>query len=52
MTIFWFVVWLVADLIGDRAPIRFNPANIWAVTLLLTAALDLNRAQGVPRRRR
>jgi hypothetical protein len=52
MTIFWFVVWLVADLIGDRESLLFDPPNWWAGTLLLTVALDLNRAQGVPRRRR
>jgi hypothetical protein len=29
MTIVWFVIWLVADLIGDREPLRFDPLNWW-----------------------
>lgn len=45
MTIVWFVVWLVADLVGDREPLRFDPLNWWAATLLLCIALDLNRPQ-------
>ena len=48
MTIFWFVVWLVADLIGDAEPLRFDPVNVWAGTLILAAALDLSRAGGIP----
>jgi hypothetical protein len=43
MTILWFVVWLVSDLVGDRAPLRLDPPNWWVATLLLTVALDLNR---------
>jgi hypothetical protein len=43
VTIAWFVVWLVADLVGDRAPLRLDPPNWWTVTLLLVIALDLNR---------
>ena len=34
MTIVWFIVWLVADLIGDAEPLRFDPVNIWAGTLI------------------
>ena len=45
MTIVWFVVWLVADLVGDSEPLRFDPPNWWAATLLLALALDLNRPQ-------
>ena len=45
MTIIWFVVWLVADLLGDREPLLFDPLNRWAGTLLLAIALDLNRPQ-------
>ena len=43
MTIAWFVVWFVADLVGDHAPLRLYPPNWWTVTLLLVIALDLNR---------
>lgn len=50
MTIVWFVVWLVSDLVGDREPLRFDPLNWWAATLLLSVALDLNRPQVIGRR--
>jgi hypothetical protein len=50
MTIVWFVIWLIADLIGDREPLRFDPLNWWAATLLLVIALDINRPQVLPRR--
>jgi hypothetical protein len=43
MTLIWFVVWLIADVIGDREPLSFNPVNWWAGTLLVTVALDLAR---------
>ena len=43
MTLLWFVVWLVANSIGDNEPLTFAPVNIWAGTLLGAAALDLGR---------
>jgi hypothetical protein len=43
MTLVWFVIWLVADLIGDREPLRFDPVNWWAATLMLVVALDLSK---------
>jgi hypothetical protein len=45
MTVVWFVVWLIANLIGDREPLLFDPLNWWAATLLLAIALDINRPQ-------
>ena len=50
MTIIWFIVWLIADSIGDREPLRFDPVNWWAATLILSVALDINRPQVLPRR--
>ena len=50
MTLVWFVVWLVANSIGDEESLVFDPVNGWAATLLLTAALDLAR-QHAPERR-
>ncbi len=50
MTIVWFVVWLVADLIGDPEALHFDPVNAWAGTLILAAALDLNRSVATSRR--
>jgi hypothetical protein len=50
MTIVWFIVWLIANNIGDHEPLLFNPANVWAATLVLAVALDINRPQVLPRR--
>ena len=49
MTVLWFVVWLVSDLVGDREPLVFDPVNWWTGTLLLAIALDINRPP-IPRR--
>jgi hypothetical protein len=43
MTILWFVVWLIWNLVGDREPLEFAPVNFWAGALLLCVALDLGR---------
>lgn len=43
MTLLWFIVWFVADLIGDEEPLTFDPVNGWAGVLLLALALDLAR---------
>ena len=50
VSIIWFIVWLIADHIGDHAPLLLNPPNVWATTLLLVVALDINRPQILPRR--
>jgi hypothetical protein len=51
MTLLWFIIWLIANSIGDHAPLLWNPVNIWAGTLLLAIAIDLSR-QHVPAGRR
>jgi hypothetical protein len=53
MTIIWFVIWIIADHVGAREPLLFNPVNIWAGTLILAIALDLGAAHatGTARRR-
>jgi hypothetical protein len=51
VTIAWFVIWLIADLIGDHEALRFDPLNWWTATLILAIALDINRPQVVGRRR-
>lgn len=43
MTLVWFVIWLIADNLGDREALLFDPLNAWAWTLLLVVALDLGR---------
>lgn len=41
MTLVWFVVWLISNVIGDRESLSFDPVNWWAGTLILAVALDL-----------
>jgi hypothetical protein len=41
MTVIWFIVWLISDHTGNRAPLLFDPANVWTATLLGALALDL-----------
>jgi hypothetical protein len=48
MTLVWLLIWFVADRIGDREALHFDPVNVWAGTLILAAALDIGRAGGVP----
>jgi hypothetical protein len=50
MTILWFLIWFVSDLVGDREVITFDPVNWWAGFLLLAAALDLNKSYVVKSR--
>jgi hypothetical protein len=52
VTLVWFVVWLIWNLVGDRESLTFDPVNWWAGTLILAVALDLGRqhAPGVPRK--
>jgi hypothetical protein len=52
VTLVWFVVWLIFNLIGDEESLTFDPVNWWAGTLLLAVALDLSRkhAPGFGRR--
>ncbi len=46
VTLAWLVIWLVANLIGGDEPLRLDPVNAWTATLILAAALDLNRPAG------
>jgi hypothetical protein len=48
VTLVWFVIWFIADRIGDREALLFDPVNVWAATLVLALALDVGRAGGVP----
>lgn len=48
MTLVWFAVWLIANVVGDDAPLTFDPVNWWAGTLLLVLALDLGRQHALP----
>jgi hypothetical protein len=54
MTLIWFVIWLIANTIGDPERLTVDPVNGWAGTLILVVALDLGRQHapefGGPRR--
>ena len=43
MTLVWFVIWFVADRIGDREPLFADPVNFWTGALIVAVALDLGR---------
>jgi hypothetical protein len=43
MTLAWFVIWLIANIVGGSEPLELDPVNGWTATLVLAAALDLNR---------
>jgi hypothetical protein len=42
MTLLWFFVWLISNLVGDSEPLTFDPVNWWAGALLFAIALDLS----------
>lgn len=52
MTLIWFVVWLVANNIGDHEPLIADPVNWWAGLLLLAVALDLGGQHAAASRKR
>jgi len=43
VTLLWFVIWLIWNLVGDEEPLIFDPVNWWAGSLLFVIALDLAR---------
>ena len=51
MTLLWFFVWLIWNLIGDEEPLIFNPVNWWAGSLLFVIALDLSAVHARTARR-
>lgn len=51
MTLVWFVVWLIFDLVGDEEPLTFDPVNWWAGSLLFCIALDLGAHHAAGTRR-
>ena len=51
MTLLWFVIWLISNLVGDREPLLFDPVNWWTGTLLLALALDLSGVHAARARR-
>ena len=51
MTFLWFLIWFFSNLIGDNAPLTFDPVNWWAGALLFTVALDLAAVHATGARR-
>lgn len=43
MTLLWFIVWFIADVTGESAPLELDPVNVWTGGFILAAALDLAR---------
>jgi hypothetical protein len=43
VTLAWFVIWFIWNLVGDEEPLTFDPVNFWAGALLFCLALDLGR---------
>ena len=41
MTFVWFLIWLIANNVGDSEPLLFDPVNAWTGTLIAAIALDL-----------
>jgi hypothetical protein len=41
MTLLWFFIWFIWNLVGDEEPLIFNPVNWWAGSLLFVVAVDL-----------
>jgi hypothetical protein len=44
VTLIWLIAWFIADQTGERAPLLFDPVNLWAGLLLLAIAIDLAAA--------
>jgi hypothetical protein len=53
VTLLWFIVWVIANAVGDHEPLLTDPVNVWTWTLILAVALDLARAHaGYDKKRR
>lgn len=42
MTLVWFVIWFIWNIVGDNEPLTTDPVNWWAGTLILAIALDIS----------
>jgi hypothetical protein len=43
LTLLWFIIWLISNVVGDTESFTFDPVNWWGGLLLLAIALDLSR---------
>jgi hypothetical protein len=51
MTLLWFFVWLICNIIGDEEALTFDPVNWRAGSLLFVIAVDLSALQARTTRR-
>jgi hypothetical protein len=51
LTLIWFVIWFIANLVGDRESLNADPVNWWAGTLILAMAVDLSSRHVIDRSR-
>ena len=51
MTLLWFFVWLICNIIGDEEVLTFDPVNWWAGSLLFVIAVDLSAVHARTARR-
>ena len=52
MTVLWFIIWFIFNLVGDSEPLLFDPVNVWTGTLILAIALDLGTQHASVARKR
>jgi hypothetical protein len=50
MTLLWFVIWFIWNLIGDEESILLDPVNFWAGSLLFAIAVDLSKTHVLDKR--
>ena len=50
VTLLWFFIWFICNLIGDKEPIELAPVNWWAGTLLFAIAVDLSKTHVIDRK--
>jgi len=52
VTLLWFLIWFVCNLIGDEEVLTFDPVNWWAGFLLFAIAIDLAGVHASAQRKR
>ena len=50
MTLLWFFIWFICNLIGDKEPLEWAPVNWWGGTLLFAIAVDLSKTHVIDRK--
>jgi hypothetical protein len=50
MTLLWFFVWLISDIVGDDEWLTFAPVNWWGGSFMFVIALDLAGVHALKKR--